>query len=205
MHKVFSSFLLCIFVFLACQAEAERPVKSLSNLIPSGPIYHIPLRIHLGNSKRAPKDWLPILEEINFIWLKQAGICFAMDAVLHDDEIENGLDLWFETSIPEWNGYFSGPHDIHVRDDPNLRPAQNPAKSSAARTAAHELGHALGLGHKQDSDDNLMRSKTYGWQLHKNEILQARRTADQMDISSRRDNPCPPPAINTTGIQQLTE
>ena len=47
----------------------------------------------------------------------------------------------------------------------------------ADRTAVHELGHALSLLHRQDSDDNLMRSKTYGWQLNQEEIAVARKAA----------------------------
>ena len=161
-------------------------------------IYHIPLRVHLGNSARPPDEWLPILEEINFIWFSQAGICFTIQAVQHDDELENGLDLWFETTIPEWNGYFKDHHDIHVRDNPDLRPAKRPARSSAARTAAHELGHALKLPHRQDSDDNLMRSKTYGWQLHESEIIQARAAAIELNAVNTNYQQCNPPVFHDT-------
>ena len=38
-------------------------------------------RVHLGKSSRPPEQWLPILEEINTIWLAQAGICFEMQTV----------------------------------------------------------------------------------------------------------------------------
>ncbi len=174
--KITVIFPVLIFtVFLASPIsgkEAATEIKS-SHL----PVYRIPLRVHLGDSNRVPAEWPPILEEINTIWLSQAGICFEMHTVDHDEQMTDGLDLWFEATIPVWNGYYSDGNDIHVRDDPDLRTAPHPAASSAARTAAHELGHALDLRHLQDSDDNLMRSKTYGWKLHPDEIKTARENA----------------------------
>lgn len=184
--------LLATLVFLSIPSSASQPTQ---DSFLSKPIHHISLRIHLGNSQRPPNKWLSILEEINHIWLSQAGICFEMHTVTHDEELENGMDLWFESTIPDWNGYFTDMHDIHVRDNPDLRPAEKPARSSAARTAAHELGHALSLSHRQDSDDNLMRSKTYGWQLNQAEILQARNAVKELAISSIENKSCNPPAL----------
>ena len=197
MNFPLSSFLFCVLTLplLFPLHSAANPDVQKSDV--QQPVYRIPLRIHLGNSDRATEDWLPILEEINFIWLSQAGICFEMNTVTNDEELETGLDLWFESTIPDWNGYFSDLHDMHVRDTPDLGPAKHPAKSPAARTAAHELGHALSLAHNQNSNDNLMRSKTYGWQLHADEITQARSAAGKLPASTAGIRPCVPPTIHS--------
>lgn len=175
---------LALLLLLACSVSGEEVNP------PYDKVYRIPLRIHLGNSGRPPEQWLVILEEINHIWLSQAGICFEMQTVDHDDKTTDGFDLWFEKSIPAWNGYYTDRHDMHVRDDPDLGPADNPADSSAARTAAHELGHALNLSHRQDSDDNLMRSKTYGWLLHADEIRTARKNAGKIALPGTDRRSC---------------
>ena len=159
------------------------------------PVYHVPLRIHLGQSGRPLAEWPPVLAEINHIWLSQDAICFEIHTVDHDEELGHGLDLWFTSFIPQWNGYYRDPNDMHVRDEPDLRPALRPAESAAARTAAHEIGHALGLGHRQDSDDNLMRSKTYGWQLHPAEIKKARQAAPHFALE-KTSGSCGPPAMH---------
>jgi hypothetical protein len=121
-----------------------------------------------------------IFDEMNNIWLSQAGICFEIRAVTHDKPLVDGVDIWFLPVLKEFsssNGYYNGDHNIYVRDNPILGSASRPAQSSAARTAAHELGHVLGLHHRQDSSDNLMRSKTFGRQLNKLEIQSARAAA----------------------------
>ncbi|HSW65174.1 MAG TPA: matrixin family metalloprotease [Dissulfurispiraceae bacterium] len=144
------------------------------------PVLRIPLRIHLGKSAWRPVEFIPVAEEISNIWLTQAGICFETEIVQHDRPTETGFDVWFSPRIeeqPEYNGLFKGEQDMHVRDVPILGAAKHPARSSTARTAAHEIGHALGLRHRQDSDDNLMRSKTYGWLLNKEEVRRARKSA----------------------------
>lgn len=162
---------------------------------PPGPVYRIPLRVHLGESGRNPEEFKDILDEINHIWLSQAGIFFVMQVVLHDEPLEQGMDIWFMPVLQGGlglNGFFLGNHDIQVRDTPILKPAEHPARHSAARTAAHECGHGLSLPHRQDSDDNLMRSKTYGWQLNAQEIRDARKAAAMMALP---DVECPGDAV----------
>jgi hypothetical protein len=152
---------------------------------PLGPVYRIPLRVHIGESGRNPQELKDILDEINHIWLSQAGIFFVMQVVPDDEPLEQGMDIWFMPVLqgdPSLNGYFRSDHDIQVRDTPILKPAEHPARHPAARTAAHECGHGLSLPHRQDSDDNLMRSKTYGWQLNAQEIRDARKAAAMMAL-----------------------
>ena len=159
--------------------------SSSASSSPSSPVYRIPLRIHLGESGRSPKDFRVILSEINHIWLSQAGICFEMQVVLDDEPLELGMDIWFKPVLPGGaglNGLFLSDHDIQVCDMPILKPAEHPARHPAARTAAHECGHGLSLPHRQDSDDNLMQSKTYGWQLNAQEIRDARKAAVEMAL-----------------------
>jgi hypothetical protein len=155
------------------------------------PVYHIPLRVHLDESARSAAAFTEILKEINHIWWSQAGICFEMQVVMNDDVKSSGFDIWFVPRIDNndsINGVYGSGHSIYVRDTPILGAAPRPALHSAARTAAHELGHALGLQHRQDSEDNLMRSKTLGWQLNKDEIAIARKAAASQAI---KDNIMP--------------
>ncbi len=160
---------------------------------PAPLVYHIPLRVHLNRSSRRLSDFSEILEEINHIWWSQAGICFDMQVVMNDHVQSSGFDLWFVPRIFNndiMNGVFSSGHSIYVRDTPILNAAPKPAQYPAARTAAHELGHALKLPHRQDSDDNLMRSKTYGWQLNREEIAIARKTAVTLAIKNNGATTC---------------
>jgi hypothetical protein len=164
------------------------------------PVYRIPLRVHLGESGRSPADFVAVLEEINDIWLPQAGICFEMQIVKGDEPMEKGMDIWFLPVLPGdpgLNGIFRDEHHIQVRDTPILGPASHPAHYSAARTAAHECGHGLSLLHRQDSDDNLMRSKTYGWQLNAREVQVARGAAAEKALQDTAPRNCSYPRIES--------
>ena len=193
--------LLCLDAVSAAQDPTQQQLASVhiagpsAPSFPPGPVYCIPLRVHLGQSERNPQEFKDILDEINHIWLSQAGIFFVMQVVLDDEPLEQGMDIWFMPFLqegPGLNGYFRGDHDIQVRDTPILKPADYPARHPAARTAAHECGHGLSLPHRQDSDDNLMRSKTYGWQLNAQEIRDARTAAAKMALP---DEECPGDAV----------
>lgn len=157
------------------------------------PVWHLSLKVHAGTSAMTQQELAAVIAEINEIWRVQAGICFDTEVVQHDLPAASGFDLWFVPNLPEWNGYYFDDHEMVVRDAPDLSSCEQPARSSAARTAAHELGHALGLPHRQDSDDNLMRSKTRGWQLNEAEILSARLVARRIGRGSA--SLCPPPSF----------
>lgn len=170
------------------QAVASSQVPALL------PVYRIQLRVHVANSRRSPQEFASISAEINKIWLTQAGICFEIQIVNNDTTLTDGLDMWFSPDIGGYNGYYDGEH-IQMSDTPILAHAADPAGSSAARTAAHELGHALDLRHRQDSDENLMRSRTYGWHLNAEEILHARETAAGIASNDTYPINCGPPII----------
>jgi pimeloyl-ACP methyl ester carboxylesterase len=159
------------------------------------PLYRIKLRVHLAHSSRPPEEFQPIFAEINEIWQSQAGICFEIHTVNHDAPLTDGLDMWFSPEIGGFNGYYDGEY-IQMTDAPVLAKAPNPAGSSAARTAAHELGHALHLPHNQKSDDNLMRSRTYGWQLNDQEVRLARDSAADLALKDTSLPNCGPPIIS---------
>jgi hypothetical protein len=184
------ALILLPVLFAWCTAETTRADGAGRD---QEPVYRVPLRVHLGESARSVEAFRPILEEINDIWLSQAGICFEMEAIITGPPAQDGIDLWFLPALEEGeelNGAFRNDHDIRVRDTPNLAPARRPARHPAARTAAHELGHSLGLPHRQDADDNLMRSKTYGWQLNEAEIGLARGTAKDRALQDRGPSRC---------------
>lgn len=182
--------LAALMFFSSAGAAPEETLQSPA----LQPVYRINLRVHLAKSSRAPEEFVPIFFEINKIWYTQAGICFEIHTVYHDTPLIDGLDMWFAPNIGGYNGYYDDEY-IHMSDAPVLAPAENPAQSSAARTAAHELGHALDLRHRQDSDDNLMRSRTYGWQLNAQEIQHARETAADIAIEDTDPRNCGSPII----------
>ncbi len=185
-----------LFLFLNVGAASEGAFKADG----LQPVYRINLRVHLGNSSRTPEEFRPIFSEINKIWYSQAGICFEIHTVNHDIPLSDGLDMWFSPYLRGgYNGYYDGEY-IQMRDTPILASAENPARSSAARTAAHELGHALELPHRQDSDDNLMRSRTYGWQLNDQEIELAREAAADIAIEDTVPQTCRSPKIKSKEI-----
>ena len=204
-YRLIFGLLVALFFFSEAEAAPEKSVLNDASLksIHAGPnsqaptllpVYRIKLRVHVANSRRSPQEFESILAEINKIWQTQAGICFENQIVKHDTPLADGLDMWFSPDIGGYNGYYDGEH-IQMCDTPVLAHAANPARSSAARTAAHELGHALDLRHRQDSDENLMRSRTYGWQLNAQEILHARETAAEIAIKDTFPFNCGPPKI----------
>ena len=201
MLVIITASIFCVHV-ASSAGQPTRAFASGASVTPAArdhaaslPVYHIPLRVHLKGSSRSAEDFAAILEEINYIWWSQAGICFEMQVVNNDAVSPSGFDIWFVPQINNndaVNGYFTSGHAIYVRDTPLLNSASRPAHYSAARTAAHELGHALNLPHRQDSDDNLMRSKTYGWQLNEEEIAIARKAAAVRAMKNNETATCGP-------------
>ncbi len=97
----FALLFLQFFFFIPSHASAgdfapsTPPPDRMNNAITPGsshfPVFRIPLRVHLGKSGRRPADFREILDEINDIWLSQAGICFEIQAVADDEPCEQGM------------------------------------------------------------------------------------------------------------------
>jgi len=127
-----------------------------------------------------------VLEEVNRIWWQQAGVCFDVEVVSHDEVSMTQLDLWFESRAPfpngvDANGVYGGAHEIYSLDEPSLQLTRYPVARPAARTAAHELGHALGLRHQNCGsacDELLMRSGTTGFAL----VSDSPADVDEIDV-----------------------
>lgn len=177
------------------------------------PVYRIPLRVHVGRSALSSEALRAVLDEVNTIWLSQAGVCFEIDTVTDNAIGDDGFDLWLTTDpIPDaslrTNGVYRGDHEIWTLDDPNLGASPHPAAHAASRTSAHELGHGLSLSHQDcgsecpcnaslglDCDDFLMRSGTTGFHLSEGEIDAARRRAAEKALPDTAPRQCAAPAV----------
>lgn len=183
------------------------------------PIYRIEMRVHRGQSALDDLELEAILSETTRIWFEQAGICFEIHTVDHDEPMDSGFDFWFTVAggIPDGanlNGVYRGPHNIWSIDNPRQGEAPNPADSTAARTAAHELGHALNLRHQNpdregnclfdgdECNDLLMRSGRKGFALatgspaNTNEVETARERAPRFALEDTSLSGCSPPQVN---------
>ncbi|MEM6993995.1 MAG: hypothetical protein AAF721_26015 [Myxococcota bacterium] len=159
------------------------------------PLYRIPTRVHMANSALTDEELLGYLTEMNAIWRSQAGICFEIEVVDHEETMSIGYDMWFQPEVDGYNGYYYGDHSIYVRDYPTLNDAPNPVGLPGARVAAHELGHALTLAHDQGSDDYLMRSGTEGWQIPMYQIDASRSRAEDKADADTSPEDCGAPVF----------
>ena len=166
------------------------------------PVYRIKLRVHNGQTTLPADELRKSLEEMNFIWLSQAGVCFEITSAKDDARAREGFDIWFVSDVPDppgVNGIYKSDHDIWSRDYPNLMPAPHPVTQRAARTSAHELGHGLTLRHYNgypESPDSLMSSGTLGWRLLDFQIRAARARAQQKaDLDTTPTN-CSAPQVS---------
>jgi hypothetical protein len=166
------------------------------------PVYRINLRVHNGQSALPAADLRASLEEMNFIWWSQAGVCFEITSTRDNAPAADGFDISFVPEVPDpigVNGVYKGDHDIWSRDNPRLGPAPNPVTHRAARTSAHELGHGLSLSHYDgypDSADDLMSSGTLGWRLNDLQIQAARTRAQRKALADTTPTNCGAIRIN---------
>jgi hypothetical protein len=155
--------------------------------------FAIGLQVHTPRSQQSQRQLCAVLDEMNQIWWSQAGICFDIEVVEHDEAASDRLDLWFESDSPfpngvEANGVYVNPHEIYSLDTPILAAVADSVVHPAARTAAHELGHALGLAHQNCGFaclGLLMTSGTMGYRLVTSEPANVDEIATARDIALR--------------------
>jgi len=194
--------LILLTVVLHAQ-QPNSPTKEFTLARPGQtPVYRIKLRVHNGRSSLLVEELRTTLEEMNFIWWSQAGVCFEITSTRDDVASRDGFDIWFLPAVPDpvgVNGVYKGDHDIWSRDYPNLRTAVDPVTYRAARTSAHELGHGLTLPHHNDGDgaaENLMASGTLGWHLDDFQVRTARARASRMATPETSFAACGPPEVH---------
>jgi hypothetical protein len=190
-----------ILIIVVTSSGRASPVRLRASGPGRTPVYRINLRVHNGKSTLPAGELQQTLEEMNYIWWSQSGVCFEISTARNDAKTTDGFDIWFVPEVPDppgVNGVFKGDHEIWSRDYPNLRQAPNPVTHRAARTSAHELGHALTLAHYDnlpDSPDSLMASGTLGWRLHDFQINAARARARRIARPDTLPENCSSPEI----------
>jgi len=181
------------------------------------PLYRVPLRVHVQQSRLTDAELTPIFAEVNAIWQQQAGICFDIEVTTSEDNRSDGFDFRYTAGrIPgasNANGLMQNAHSIWSIDHPQLNAAPHPVMHPTARTTAHELGHALGLAHQNpppsddcsrpchcverddDCNDYLLRSGTKGFFISPPEVEIARQRAARTGKADPAANGCAAPAF----------
>src|SRR5207249_3138124 len=85
-----------LLISIAMQGQQTPPASSISVTTPGQtPVYRINLRVHNGHSTLPVADLRSSLEELNFIWWSQAGVCFEIMSSKGDTTAADGFDIWF--------------------------------------------------------------------------------------------------------------